>query len=296
MIRLWNRWVDHVHRPIDSRPLGLMRLLVPLCVLLDQLRVAQLGLVETYYRPFAAGGLSRLVDGASKVDDWFGDAQGGIIAFWVSVVAMASATLGFAMRPALLIGVLAYAQAGHIYQPGDRGIDRILRTAMLILICSGADRRFALNFKERRETVAAWPSDLVRVLMVCVYLSAGVSKLMQQPRWLATSDAWPVVYRILVDPLAAHIDPLVIAPYAPWFVVLGWATILVECSSPLLLTRFARYWSLLTIPMHLGIAQFMELGMFSYGMLSLHIVVLWPWIAKLADRVPWLARRAEATG
>ena len=46
-------------------------------------------------------------------------------------VAVAAST-GVAARPALLIGVLAYAQAGHLYAPGDRGIDRILRTVLLI--------------------------------------------------------------------------------------------------------------------------------------------------------------------
>ena len=34
----------------------------------------------------------------------------------------------------IVFGALAYAQLGHLYPPGDRAIDRILRTALLILL------------------------------------------------------------------------------------------------------------------------------------------------------------------
>ncbi len=292
-LRPWSWWVRYSGRLMDARILALLRILVCLCVLLDLLRVWQIGLVEDYYRLYEHGGINDHPDSAAHVVEWFGP-DGGIYAYWTTVACMALAVFGIATRPALVLGVLAYAQSGHLYSPGDRGIDRILRTAMIFLIFSGSHRRFALGLlafpRMARDWVAAWPADLVRWLMVMVYLSAGVSKLMQQPRWLMAPDL-PVVYRILSDPMAGKMDPVAAEPFWLLWVIFGWATIIVECSAPILLTRWGRYWSLLALPMHVGIYALMELGMFSFGMMAMHVLLLQAWLIPLMDRVPALRRR-----
>lgn len=295
MTRAWTWWVARTERPIDARILALVRVLVCACVVLDLLRVAQLGLVQDFYRLYADGGINAHPDTATRVIDWLGE-DGGITTYWTTLAALTLAGLGIATRPMLLLGALSYAQLGHLYSPGDRGIDRILRTVLVILAFSGAHRRFALGLTrfagQRRDRVPGWSADLLRWLMVMIYLSAGIAKLMDEPTWLGTARL-PVVYRIMTDPMAAQADPVALESWWLLWVICGWATVLVELSSPLLLSRrFARWWSLAAIPMHLGIAWVMDLGMFSYGMLSLHVLLLHPWLLPLLDRVPWLATPA----
>jgi hypothetical protein len=71
----------------------------------------------------------------------------------------------------------------------------------------------------------------------------------------------------------------------PWlWRIGGWLTIGLELASPLLLTRFRHFWAVGGILMHLGIALTMDLGMFSWGMLSMYLVVLSPWVVRVLDR------------
>ncbi len=269
----WAAWVAWCAREEDPRPQALVRILVPLMIVLDLLRVAQLGLFGTLFRPFSEGGLNRNVDSAYVLDRWLPADTAGLWAAGVTVVCMLLTSLGVASRPAAVIGVLAYAQVGHLYSPGDRGIDRILRTVILIWAFGQSHRALSLSRAPRAATIPAWPASLARFLMVIVYLSAGLGKLMQQPRWLAF-DGTPVLYRIMTDPLAAHMDPVAMQAWFWPLRIMGWGTLALELSSPLILTRYARYWAIPGIFMHLGIFYTMDLGMFSWGMLSLYPLFL----------------------
>ncbi|MDP2314581.1 MAG: HTTM domain-containing protein [Pseudomonadota bacterium] len=267
----WARWVRYTSRDMDARPLALVRIFACVAILLDLLQVGRLGLVETLFRPWAAGGLSVVQDDANVLVA-LSPTWGGPVAYVVTLVCLALVALGVWTRPALVVGLLAYAQLGHLYPPGDRAIDRLLRSALLLVLVSGAHRRFALT-GTRQDRVPAWPADTIRLLLVLVYLSAGVAKLQQQPGWLAWTGT-PVLYRVMGDPLAAHVDPEAAVPFWPVLRVLGWGTIALECSAPLVFTRFAPYWALGGAAMHLGIALTMDLGMFSWGMLGLYPILL----------------------
>lgn len=302
MTRLWQRWVDFTGRPTDSRPLALVRILMPLCVIADLARVAQLGLVRTLFVPYAQGGLSRVQDDAWWLDDWLGPERAGPVSYVVTLVCMLCISLGVAMRPAILLGVWFYAQLGHAYPPGDRAIDRLVRMVLLFLLFSQADRRFslpgALGFRRAVQMIAAWPADLIRYALLIVYLSAGVSKLMQQPRWLAV-EGTPVLYRVLTDPLAANLDSVFWARYPLPFFIGSWGTIIMELGAFAILTRWAPYWAVLGVGMHIGIALGMKLGMFSWGMLSTYPILLAPWICAALDALSrrgggWAALGAKA--
>ncbi len=268
---------------MDTRPLAVVRIGAALCILLDLLRVAWLGLVPVLWRPWGAGGLSTFTDDALWITR-FSEVWAGPLAFWIAVACMACVVLGVLSRPATLLGVLAYAQLGHLYPPGDRGVDRILRCVLLILCLSQAHRRYSLAPGPRAETTGAWAADLIKWLLVMVYLSAGISKLMATPLWLG-GGKWPVLYRILADPLAAKVDPGFTHPLWLVFCRVGsFTTIVLEVGAVLILTRFAPWWALVAAVMHLGIAATMELGMFAWGMLSLYPVLFWPWIVRALDR------------
>jgi hypothetical protein len=275
----WARWVAWCGREEDARTQALVRVLAPLMIVLDLGRAWQLGLLETLFRPYAAGGINKIRDSAFVLDLWLSDDVAGLAAVGVTLVSFSLASAGLAARPALIVGVLAYAQVGHLFPPGDRAIDRILRTVLLLWAFGQSHRRWSLSPQPALARVPAWPADVARFLMVLIYLSAGVGKLMVEPAWLAWSGT-PVLYRVMTDPLAAHLDPVAMQA---WFVplrVMGWATIALELSAPLILTRWVRWWAIPGAIMHLGIHAAMDLGMFSWGMLSLY---------------PLLWTRAEAT-
>ena len=289
---MWGRWVAAVSRPADTRPLAALRILLPLCILLDLLRAIQVGMAPHYWHLFEYGGLSAF----SGEDFWLADLgpEGGMLLLGVTLLCMTLGMLGIGARPALLIGILAYAQLGHLYPTGDRGVDRILRLALLVLLFSPAHRRWSLGDRllGRAPITEApgWPGLLLRWFLVILYLNAGVAKLIQQPRWLAL-DGTPVLYRILTDPQAGALDHLRWLWAWPLLRLGGWLTILLELSSPLLLTRLAPWWAIGGALMHLGIALTMNLGVFSWGMLSLYPVLFAPWWLPALDR--WQQRRQQ---
>jgi hypothetical protein len=271
MSTAWARWVAFTRRDMDARPLALVRNLACLAILADLLQVGCLGLVQTLFRPSQAGGLSVVQDDANVLVA-LSASWGGPVAYVVTLACLSLAMVGIGTRPALVIGLLAYAQLGHLYPPGDRAIDRLLRSALLVVVLSGAHRRFSLT-GTRADRVPAWPADTIRLLLVLVYLSAGISKLQQQPGWLAWGGT-PVLYRVMGDPMGAHVDPVAALPFWPLLRFLGWGTIALEVSAPLVFTRFAPYWAVAGASMHLGIALTMDLGMFSWGMLALYPILV----------------------
>lgn len=266
----WSKWVARCARTEDPLPLALVRVFVCLCIVGDVLRVWSLGLVGVIWRPYESGGLTAFSSPWGLLGRW--PETAGPAAAVVVVVSLSLAALGVAARPAMLVGLVAYAQLGHLYPPGDRAIDRLLRTALLVLLFSGAHRRLALT-GPRQAAIPAWPGGLLRFVLVLVYLGAGVAKLVADPHWLSPSGV-PVLYRVLASPIDAHIDPIAATNWFWPIRLLGFGTIALELSSPLLLTRWARWWAVAGIGMHLGIAATMELGMFAWGMLAFYPLFL----------------------
>lgn len=278
----WSRWVDHCHRPVDVRPLALLRVLMASCVVVDLLQIGRLGLVPHLYRPYEAGGMV-----SHQGIDWsmaalLGDAAAGPAMYGVTVVSFLMIALGVATRPAMVVGLIAYAQLGHCYPAGDRAVDRIVRTTILILLFSGAHRRFALGCRDIAATTAGWAQDLVKWLVVLIYLSAGVGKLGGDLGWYIPEPS-AALYRIMTDPLAAWLDPVWWEPYQWLFQIGSWATLAVELTAPLVFTRYAPHWAFFAMWIHIGIAFTMKLGMFSYAMLAFYPVLFAPWWLPALD-------------
>jgi hypothetical protein len=283
MTRCWQSWVERCGKTVDARALASLRIGVAAVALLDLLRVGQLGLVDLLYRSYAAGGLSVFTDPSCLIDP----VSMGPTVYFLTLGALFCVLLGVGTRPAILISVLLWAQLGHLYPPGDRAIDRMLRTVLLFLLFSESHRVWSFAPGAPARQVGAWPLILLRWMLFLVYTSAGVAKLAQQPGWLSVSGM-PVLYRILSDPMAASLDPLAAAPW--WWLLraMGWGTIAMELSSFLLLTRWSRFWIPPVLVMHLGIAWSMNLGMFSAGMMAFYLPLTVAWWG------PWLDRRQRS--
>ena len=285
---LWKRWVERTSREVDVRPLGVTRIAVAGCILLDLLRVAQVGMVDVLFQTFGDGGLSKKQDPAWVLDDWIGAVAAGPTAFWTTICCMVLTMLGVGTRPAMLLGILAYAQLGHGYPPGDRAIDRILRLVLFALLFTNAHRVFALDNRILKRapvlTTPQWAYDLLKYFIALVYICAGVGKIMKQPMWLGFPK-FPPLYRIVTDPLAGHLDPSFWVDFTWLFTAGSWFTIVWEIGAFVILTRLGRWWALGGAFMHVGIALTMELGMFSWGMLALYPILWAGWVSAGLDRL-----------
>ena len=272
ILDLWAKWVAFTARPTDSRPLRWVQILVAVCVIGDLVAMMVRGAYPAILFPRHLGGIS---EATSPMFAGTWGANNGPILWVLMVASLACVALGIAKRPAQLVALISYAQFGHMYTPGDRGIDRILRTVMLILLFS------AVNKKDVPAQVAAWPSDLIRWFLMIIYMAAGVAKLGTASGWLVPQE-YPELYQIMAAPNIGRFDPVWMADF-PWvFTAGGWFTFALEGSAFLLLTRFAPYWAVLGVVMHFGIGVSMELGMFPFGMLALYPVLFAPWIARWA--------------
>jgi len=286
MSRLWSWWLRRTGRQVDVRPLALTRICLAIVVIADLLWLARVGMVQRAFSLYEHGGLA----GFHRSTYWFLDAgpNAGIALYGVVVASMLCVALGVRARTATLIGVLAYAQLGHLYPTGDRGVDRLVRTVLLLLLFSDAHRCYSLEnvvFKRvRKTTTSGWVVDVLHLFLGLVYMAAGFVKL-GAGGWFSWSGP-PMLYRIMADPMAARLDPdnPLWRDLWPVFRLAGMGTVIWEVCSPLLLTRWSHIYGIAGILMHIGIAVGMKLGMFSYGMLSLYPVVMAPWLIPLLDR------------
>ncbi|MCP4918389.1 MAG: HTTM domain-containing protein [Proteobacteria bacterium] len=271
------------------RPLSVLRITVSMCVVLDLLRILQVGMVKTLFTPYSLGGLSKTQDDAWWLDDLIGAAEAGPTAFWITLVCMTCSALGIATRPAMFIGIFAYAQLGHGYPPGDRAIDRVLRITLFLLLFTNAHKRFSLdNLIWKRVpavTTPLWMYDVMKWLLVMIYMGAGIAKIAKQPGWLGNGRFSPL-YRIVTDPLAGHLDANYWIDFWPVFLAGSWFTIIWEIGAFVILSRLGRWWALGGAFMHLGIAMTMELGMFSWGMLALYPILWADWLCRGLDKHP----------
>ena len=274
MINLWTRWVNAVYRPVDARPLVWVRRLMPLVILADMLSMAHRGAAQAILFDASHGGTS---SGASKwfmFGDWM---YAGPFLWAVIVLSMPFISAGILTRPALVTGILAYSQLGHMDLPGDRGVDRMMRTTLIILLFSEVTQ------KKVPEKIAQWPVMLTKWMLVFVYLSAGMAKITNTTAWWDPRKL-PELYTILVDPLGGHLDPAFWYNYQEIFIFGGWSTIILEFTPFLILTRWSPYWACFGAFMHVGIALWMDLGIFSFGMLAFYPLLFSPWTEKLLNR------------
>ena len=280
--RAWTAWRAHVERPIDSRPLRLVRALLAVCLAGDLFAMVWRGALQAVLYPASHGGLAGDPAPWYLLEGWW---WGGPLLFFVLAIALPPLAAGVWTRPAIVAVVLASSQLGHFYIPGDRAIDRLVRTVLLILLFSAASRRAP------PARIPAWPVDLIRWILTLMYLQAGIAKLDAKPGFLDTTR--PELYEITAAPLVGRLDPVFWADYPLLFAAGGLFTLALELSAPLLLTRWARYWAVFGAAMHVGIALTMELGMFSFAMLALYPVLLSPWTERALDAID-RARTARA--
>lgn len=308
------RWVQFWDEREGPESLALVRIGVGLVVLWDMFWVARLGLIEVLWAPIEAGGIgpasyARPICAFYRV---FGASPASAYAlFTIATLSALGLSLGWFSRTSALVLLLASSQLAQLSPAADRGIDTLLRNALLVLACSGAGACFSLDARRKRAAPAAipaWPRYLLIVQLVILYFSAGMLK--QSPPW-TSQGGYYALYKVLHQPHYArfsfpHELLAALYPLLQLSTVLTLAFERLAIALPLLLwlrrtrerggllrhsingARLLEIWIALGITFHLGLAFSLSLGIFPWGCLALYPALARP--ERVRSVAGWLAR------
>jgi len=295
----WRAWVALWDRREAPTALALVRIGVGLVLLADLVNLGRLGLVT----PMFAGP----PDGyAVAFDGWaplvLGSGAGAAFALTLAaVVAAVCIVLGLATRVACVGFMLVSAQLAHIAPDSDRGIHMILRVVLVILALSWCHARWSIDAWVWRRfgrplpaMVPAWPRYLILFQVVWIYFSAGINK--SGAEW-GPHGGFLALANAVCDPHIARLSCAWVSSALPLTQIATALTMLFELGAPLYLAclyfadtadrpgRARRIvnllglrwvWLALGVAFHLGIAVFLQLGSFPWGMLALYPALLLP--------------------
>lgn len=291
-------WVGLWDRREPPTALALVRILIASCVLADLLWVRGLGLADVLWTA-PPDGMGYGVGARPWSVRWFGAADAGLAMWWMTAVAAGLLAIGLGTRLAAVALALGSAQLAVLLPDGDRGIDTALRAVALVLALSSSHARWSVDAALRRRLgrpfpalVPAWPRLLLFAQVVWIYFSGGHNKA--GPEWWP-QGGYSALANALSDPHYARFSSGWVADTFPLPQLATAVTMVFELGAPLLflwvwyevtaerpgwLRRWCNRlhlrhaWIAIGVMFHLGIALFLRLGMFPFGMLALYPVLL----------------------
>jgi hypothetical protein len=307
-------WVALWDHREPATALAMVRIGVGLCILYDLLHMRALGVIEAAWAA-PPHGLAVGADADEWAFRWLGASPETARLLWWTVFGAAMAlTLGVLTRVAGVVFVLVSAQLAEFAPDSDRGIDIVLRVVIGILVLSSCHGRWSVDVWVRRrigrpipDLVPAWPRYLLVVQLVWIYFSGGHNKTGGE--WGVHGD-FAALGNILSDPHFARWSTDWVSSVWPLTQVATAATMAFELSAPAMLLvtwlhatrdrggwvrrwanrlRLRWVWIGLGLCFHLGIAMFMQLGIFPAAMLALYPVLLHA--SELERAEAWLGRR-----
>ncbi len=200
-----------------------------------------------------------------------------LTALGVWLVATAALLVGLATRVAAVAVWVLSVSFAHI-NPGIENAGDEVRGIILfyLMLCPcGAVSSFDHRLRQRRGPgpvhVWPWPLHLLLIQMALIYFTSGVHKLFGE-QWRSGESLYFVLSNWTVArwPFASVALPFALAQLLTW-TVLAW-----ELTFPLLIAfRWTRMVALgFGVAFHLGIALFLELGMFTPYMLCLYLPLI----------------------
>lgn len=308
----WLWWVDRLSVREHPLALALVRVLVSLVLLYDLFWVGFYDLPTLLWNPVEAGGTytSLAKERLPEVYQYLTQEQAILWAptiswglYYIVVVSLIMFGAGFLTRFSGVVFLLTYAQTAIINDTSDRGIDRMLRIMILLLIVSGSGKTLSIDARLRTGSflgdgtpVAAWPRYLMIGQLILMYWCAGAEKFALS--WFPWGG-YSALYVILQDPVFAVVDfGFLASPWLYWTTQLGTGVShLWEWTIPLLLVAYyfrctrerpgrVRAWSngldvrtvyvVVGVVFHVALALTLRLGIFPAAMLALYPVFFHP--------------------
>jgi hypothetical protein len=308
--RLWSRWVRFLDRREPGTTLALWRIAVGSCLFGTVAAVALAGVVPALWLGPADGGytepqanwLFRLLGGATRANVW--------VVVGVTLAAALLTTVGLGGRWPLLLALQGFIALFRLNPAATGAHDAVITNSLWLLFLSRSTVTLSLDCRLRtgRWTcdvpVPAWPRYLAVFQLVLIYFTSGVQKL--SATWTPVGG-YSALYYILQQPTWQRGDMSRAAwvyPLTQLGTAISW---LWEVASPLLLLaywyratperpgrlrrlfnrfNFRRGFVLIGLAVHLGILAFLEVGPFSWIMVSLYICLYHPdeWRAASGGR------------
>ncbi len=287
---LWRAWVALWDRREAPTALALVRIGVGLVLVLDLSNLRRLGLITPMF--------SAPPDGYALLG---ADASAAFTLTLVAVLAAVCIALGLVTRIACGSFVMISAQLAQLAPDADRGIHMILRIVLVILALSWCHAKWSIDAWVWRRfgrplptDVPAWPRLLILFQVVWIYASAGMNK--SGAEW-GPADGFRALANAVCDPHLARMSCDWVRSVLPLTQLATALSMVFELSAPLYLAylycadtadrpgrlrRFANLlrlrwiWFALGITVHIGIAVFLRLGAFPWGMLALYPALLLP--------------------
>jgi len=312
--RLLNYWIGIWDLKEHPRSLAVIRICLGLVILFDALEVLRRGLVVPLMGVLDAGGWSSVLL-RPNIPLWYQylpAEPSSAYLLWAGIFTTALCfTLGIFPRISAVGFVLLSAQWNQILPQADRGIDTLVRNAMLIMAVSQCGRTLSLQALWKTgsiygdgEDVQAWPRHLVICQLVLMYFMTGVQKFGLS--W-TPFGYYSALYIILQDYAIIRMDFswLVNQPFYLFTQLSSAITVFWQWSYPIVLLFFhyrltpdrpgrfrafaVKYhlhwvWVAVGAVFHLLIAATMELGIFPWAMLALYPAFVhpteWRWIRE----------------
>ena len=210
MMRWWVGLWDRREHPLS---LALIRIFLVFVVFYDLFFVGYYGLPLLLWAPVEIGGVHDIMarNDIPMWFRWFGATEASVFGLYITVLASLLAFgSGFLTRFSGLVFLLTYAQTAIINDQADRGIDRMIRIVVLLLIFSGSGNTLSLDAKRRTGSwwgdgrwIPSWPRYIIILQLVVMYWCAGVEKF--AVTWFPWGG-YSALFIILQDPIFATMD------------------------------------------------------------------------------------------
>ena len=284
MRSLWSRWYSFLAEREAGTALALFRISIGVCVVWLVGSIAANGLVPVVWL--------NPPDGWRHVSTpWLFSWIGGVTSATVwalTGIAIASGTMlaiGLGGRIPAFLALQSVMALTHLDRPGFD--DLLLCNLLWLIVLSRSTATLSLDCKRRTgswrsgELVQAWPRRLVIVQLVVLYCASGLQKA--SVYW-TPADGYSALYYILQSPRWARVEKPWLADIYPLTQFATALTWIWEVTAPLLLLvlwfrrrgspRFINRLPLrsafvaIGLAVHLGIFVLMDLGPFSFIILS----------------------------
>lgn len=288
--RAWRAWVALMDTREPATPLALCRIAIGLVIVGHLTHMMVTGADALVWLDAAHGGL-RVLDGGPLLRPLGGATPFNLRALeTVATVSGLALSAGAFTRVAAVLAWLSWRVLANLNGHAGGSYDEVVTNTLFLLMLSGAGNALSVDAYRRgaRSDALAWPRWVGVGQIVVVYWSTGLQKV--SAGWIP-GGPMDALWYILQQPSWHRVDMAWLAPLFPLTQAATLGTWLFEMTPPLLLLSFwfrrtrtrggylraqfnridFRFWYLAVgVVLHVSIEAALEVGPFSFAMLSLY--------------------------
>lgn len=310
----WQTFRGWLDRREPATALALMRVLLGLCILHIVVPLVETGAHHLLLVDLSDGGYTRIIGNNTLLDLLGGATRTGVDRLCaLNAAAAICVILGLGGRVSIFVALQALIALFSLNPASGGGHDRLLTNGLWLLVLGESTATLSLDARLRHgrwvrdALVAAWPRYLAVFQLVVVYTATGLQKVgVPWTPW----GGFSALYRALLMPSWQRWNMDWIGPFFPLTQMGTVGTLIFEVGAPVWLlaawyrdtrTRpgrlralfnrldVRRIWVAAGVALHVGIALFLNVGVFSWVTLSFYVALFHPdewaaWARRLRAR------------